>query len=164
MNRETKCGINIQVYSVIERNNILLHTTTWMNFENMLSEISISHSYSATPWIVAHQAPLSMEFSRQEYWHRLPWLPAGYLPDPGIKLDSPALLPDSLPSEPPGSPKWNMSNTKVHILHDSIYMKYPELVNPWRLRIAGGWGREHRKLLISGCAVFFGVINMFWNS
>ena len=36
--------MNIQVYSVIERNNILLDTTTWINFENMLSEISISHS------------------------------------------------------------------------------------------------------------------------
>ena len=57
-----------------------------------------------------------------------------------------------------------MSNTKVHILNDSIYMKYPELVNPWRLCIAGGWGKEHEKLLISGCAVFFRVINMFWNS
>ena len=47
-----------------------------------------------TLWTVAHQVPLSMEFSRQEYWRRLPCPSAGYLPDPGIKpmsLASPAL-------------------------------------------------------------------------
>ena len=37
----------------------------------------------ATPWTVAHQAPLSMGFSRQEYWDGLPFLPPGDLPDPG---------------------------------------------------------------------------------
>ena len=48
----------------------------------------------ATPWTVAHQAPLSMGFSRQEYWNGLPCLPPGDLPDPGIEpecLMSPAL-------------------------------------------------------------------------
>ena len=47
-----------------------------------------------TPWTVAHQAPLSMGFSRQEYWSGLPCPPPGDLPDPGIKpasLTSPAL-------------------------------------------------------------------------
>ena len=39
----------------------------------------------ATPWTVAHQAPLSMRFSRQEYWSRLPCPPPGGLPNPGIK-------------------------------------------------------------------------------
>ena len=38
-----------------------------------------------TPWTVAHPAPLSMEFSRQEYWSRLPFPPAGDLPHPGVK-------------------------------------------------------------------------------
>ena len=38
-----------------------------------------------TPWTVAHQALLSMEFSRQEYWSELLFLPAGNLPDPGTK-------------------------------------------------------------------------------
>ena len=50
-------------------------------------------SYSATLWTVAHQAHLSMEFSRQEYWSRLPFPPPGDLPDPGIEpasLVSPA--------------------------------------------------------------------------
>ena len=47
-----------------------------------------------TPWTVAHQAPLSMGFSRQGYWSGLPCPPPGALPDPGIEptsLMSPAL-------------------------------------------------------------------------
>ena len=47
-----------------------------------------------TPWTVAYQAPVSMGFSRQEYWSGLPLPPPGDLPDPGIELAflmSPAL-------------------------------------------------------------------------
>ena len=65
----------------------------------------VSHSvlsYSVTPWTIARQAPLSMEFSRQEYWSGLPFPAPGDLPDPGVKPRSPALQADSLPSEPPG--------------------------------------------------------------
>ena len=58
----------------------------------------------ATPWTGAHQAPLSVEFSRQEYWSGLPFPSPGDLPDPGIKPISPALQADSLPSEPTGKP------------------------------------------------------------
>ena len=57
----------------------------------------------ATPWTVAHQAPLSMGFSRQEYRSGLPCPPPGDLPDPGIKPmspASPALKADSLPLSP----------------------------------------------------------------
>ena len=43
------------------------------------------------PWTAACQAPLSMEFSRQEYWNGLPWPFPGNLPDPGIELGSPEL-------------------------------------------------------------------------
>ena len=57
-----------------------------------------------TLWTVAHQAPLSMEFSSQEYWRGLPFPSSGYLPDLGIKPESPALQADSLLSEPQGSP------------------------------------------------------------
>ena len=45
----------------------------------------------AIPWTVARCAPLSMEFSRQEYWSRLPFPTLGDLPDPGIKPRSSAL-------------------------------------------------------------------------
>ena len=51
---------------------------------------------------IAGQDPLSMEFSRQEYWSVLPFPSPGDLPDPGIEPGSPALQVDSLPSEPPG--------------------------------------------------------------
>ena len=50
------------------------------------------------PWFVAHQASLSMEFSRQEYWSLSP----GDCPYPEIESGSPALQADSLPPEPPG--------------------------------------------------------------
>jgi len=53
-------------------------------------------------WTGAHQAPLSMGFSRQEHWSGLPFPSPGDLPDPGFKLWSPALQAESLPSEPPG--------------------------------------------------------------
>ena len=59
----------------------------------------------ATPWTVAHQAPLSMEFSSQEYWSGLPFPSPGDLPNPGIELRSPALQADSLPAEPQRKPK-----------------------------------------------------------
>ena len=54
---------------------------------------------SVTPWTAAHQAPLSMGFSRQEYWSGLPFPFLGDLPDSGIKPWSPALQADSLPTE-----------------------------------------------------------------
>ena len=56
----------------------------------------------ATLWIVAHQAPLSMGFSREEYWSGLPFPSPGDFPDPGIEPGSLALQADSLPTELPG--------------------------------------------------------------
>ena len=58
-----------------------------------------------TPWTAAHQAPLSMGFSRQEYWHGLLFPPPGYLTDSGIELEfsvSPALSGRFFTTEPPG--------------------------------------------------------------
>ena len=60
-----------------------------------------------TLWTVAHQAPLSMGFPRQEYWSGEPFPSPGALPDPGIKLVSlvsPALQADSLPLSHQGGP------------------------------------------------------------
>jgi len=54
-----------------------------------------------TLWTVAHQTPLSMRFSREEYWSGLPCPSPGDLPNPGIEPRSPALQADSLPSELP---------------------------------------------------------------
>ena len=57
-----------------------------------------------TPWAVAYQALLSMGFSRQEYWNRLPFPSPGNLPDPGIKSVSSALAGGFFTTEPPGKP------------------------------------------------------------
>ena len=59
-------------------------------------------SYSVTPWTIAHQASLSMEFSRQEYWSGQPFPSPGDIPFPGVEPSSPALQADSLSSESPG--------------------------------------------------------------
>ena len=69
---------------------------------------------SVTPWTVDLQAPLSMGFSRQEYWSGLPCPPPGDLPNPGIKPRSPAFQADSLPSVPPGKAKESL--THIHVL------------------------------------------------
>ena len=58
-----------------------------------------------TPWTVARQAPLSMGFSRQEYWRQLPFLPPGDLPDPEIEPVLPALSSVFFTPEPPGKPQ-----------------------------------------------------------
>ena len=63
-----------------------------------------------TPWIVAQQAPLSMGFSRQEYWSGLPCPPPGDLPNLGMEPGSPALEADSLLTEHQGSPNNNKYN------------------------------------------------------
>ena len=60
-------------------------------------------SDSATPWTVAHQAPLSMGFSRHEYWSGLPFPSPGDFPNPGIEPGSPAFQAHFLPTEPPGN-------------------------------------------------------------
>ena len=72
------------------------------------------------PWTVAHQSPLSISFSRQEHWSRLPFPTPGDLPNPGIKPISHAsstLAVDSLPLSHLGSP-WhsNRSSLKQYIL------------------------------------------------
>ena len=52
-----------------------------------------------TPWTVARQTPLSMEFPKQEYWSRLPFPTPGDLPNPGTEPGSPVLKANSLPTK-----------------------------------------------------------------
>ena len=79
------------------------------------SESEVAQS-CPTPWTVARQAPLSMGFSRQEYWSGLPFPSPGDLPNPGIEPRSPALQADAFSSEPPGKiiclPDTNTQNKK----------------------------------------------------
>ena len=65
----------------------------------------------ATPWTVACQAPFSIGFPRQVYWSGLPFLSPGDLPNPGIKLVSPAVQSDSLPLSHLGRPVTNIRNS-----------------------------------------------------
>ena len=58
-----------------------------------------------TPWTVVRQAPLSIGFSRQEYWSGLPFASPGDCPNPGVEPRSPALQADSLPTELPVKPQ-----------------------------------------------------------
>ena len=70
----------------------------------MLNESKrLSHSVvygPAIPWAAAHQAPLSMGFSRQKYWSGLPFPSPEDLPDPEMERGSPALQAESLPLSP----------------------------------------------------------------
>ena len=68
----------------------------------------------ATLWTVAHQAPLSIGFPRQEYWSGLPCPPPGDRPDPEIESRSSALQADSLPLSHQGNP--NMSDIVLYYL------------------------------------------------
>ena len=75
----------------------------WNTESESVSHSVVSDSF-VTPWTVARQAPLSTEFSRQEYGSGLPCPPPGDLPDSEIEPMSSALQADSLPSKPPGKP------------------------------------------------------------
>ena len=76
---------------------------TWKLFSFVVQSLSHVRLF-ATPWSIAHQAPLSMGFSRQEYWSGLPFPSPGDLSNPGIEPSSPSLQIDALTSELPGKP------------------------------------------------------------
>ena len=88
---------------------LYLHSVTWdICLSCVLSHFSCVCLF-ATPGTVTCQAPLSMGFSRQEYWSGLPCPPPGGLPYPGIKPTSLSFLHwqgGSLPLDPPGKPWW----------------------------------------------------------
>ena len=82
----------------------LMLLVPWSWFESE-SEVAQSCPTLCDPWTVVHQTPLSMGFSRQEYWSGLPFPSAGDLPNPGIKPRSPTMQTDALTSAPPGKHK-----------------------------------------------------------
>ena len=81
----------------------------------------------ATPWTVALQAPLSMEFSRQKYWSGLPFPSPENLPDPGIEPTSPALTDGFFTTEPPGN---LYRHIKILIAFQPFSYGIPELLEP----------------------------------
>ena len=76
----------------------------YMLYISISSVQSLSGLDSATPWTVAHQASLSMGFSRQQYWNGLPFPSPGDLSHPGIQPKSPSLARGFFTTEPPGKP------------------------------------------------------------
>ena len=88
----------------------------WKNHEKLKIKSLSCVRLFATPWTVAHQAPLSLGFSRQEYWIGLPFPSPGDLPNPGTEPRSPALQADALTSEPPGKPKPLLAKSCLYFL------------------------------------------------
>ena len=76
----------------------------------------MSDSFEKVPWTVGCKAPLSMEFSKQEYWSELPFPSPEDIPNPGIEPGSPALQAgDALPSEPPGKPLKKAEHRRIDV-------------------------------------------------
>ena len=80
--------------------------------EHQEDPLSVPGGPGQRPRTVAHQAPLTMEVSRQEYYSGWPFPSPGDLSDPGIQPRSPALQADFLPSEPPGKSKERLTDEK----------------------------------------------------
>ena len=99
----------------------------------LLSEVKSLSSVQlfVTLWTVAHQAPPSMGFSRQEYWSGLPFPSSEDLPDPGIKPRSPILQADALTSEPPGKPL--IDNVRYYYLTCSLLCLLSSSTRMWAL-------------------------------
>ena len=107
-------------------------------------------------WTVWYQAPLSMGFSRQEYWNGLPFPSPGDLRDPGIKPRCPTLQADASLSQPPGKPLLycTLLQVSIKICHDLFSLAI------YQILIHFHYGR--RILDISCC--FDLVINLFQHS
>ena len=118
-------------------NNVLLSLKSFVKTLKTLMSV-INTSSSSSHHVVTHscltvcnlkvsRAPLSMGFSRQEYWSGFPVLSPGDLLDPRIKPKSPTLQADSLPCEPPGKPyksiaKWKKSET-IYLVDCSLKIR-----------------------------------------
>ena len=86
----------------------------------------------ATPWTVARQAPLSVEFSRQEHWSGLPFPFPGDLPDPGIEAASPAVQADSLLWEPHLQTVFHTGCTILHFHNSGQAFQFLHLLSSTR--------------------------------
>ena len=114
---------------------------------------SAGYDSFATPWTIAHQAPLSMGFSQQEYWSGLPFPPSGDLANPGIEPTSPAspaLHMASLSLSHQGSPYISKMLIIIRKVEDfgDIYSKTRE--------------KEKRRLGRNGIIVFSSFWTTMW--
>ena len=109
----------------------------------------------ATLWAVVHQTPLSMGFSSQQYWSRLPFPPPGHLPDPGIEPASPwspALTGRFFTTEQPGKPQVcpYLSTDTIWSGKIYIYIKVTSEIN-WRSGEGGGADFGEFNIQLSKC-------------
>ena len=106
-----------------------LNSNVWNNIYSNFESESSSHSHVqlfTVPWTAACHAPLSMEFSRQEYWSGLPFPSPGDLPNLGTEPRSPALQADSLALEPLSSVQFSRSVMSDSLRpHESQHAKPP---------------------------------------
>ena len=77
--------------------------------------------FFVTLWTIACQDPLSMGFSRQEYWSRFPFPPPGDLPDPEMESLSPALVDKFFTAEPPGKPRIQCTQDLIMFVLSKVY-------------------------------------------
>ena len=93
----------------------------------LLFSCSVVSDSFVTPWTEAHQVPLSMGFSRQEYWSGLAFPSPEDLPNSGIESKSPTLQADSLPVEPQGKPKMSAKQGEPNMNQGPHYIFGNEL-------------------------------------
>ena len=131
-----------------------------------------------TPWTVtvAHQAPPSMGFSRQEYWSGLPFPSPGDLPNPGIEPGSPAFQADASTSEPPGKlikqvapclDQNNFSPTINFLLPSFLPFVYLTIVQAAVIitssNLSSSFGTFGSPCGIQKLDLDFGIQKFFWN-
>ena len=112
----------LSVHPLIFQWEFLNHSTSSLCVWCVHAVCFVVSDFFVTPWTVAHQAPVSMGFPRQEHWSGLPCPPPSDLPNPGIKPRYSNLQVDSLPSEPPGNPQaaCRSTNFKHFLLARSV--------------------------------------------
>ena len=110
----------------------------------------------SNPWTVAHQAPLSMKFFRQESCSGLPFPSPEDLPDPGMEPGSPALQADSLPFELQGSPTQCTECQSVEVLVTQLCptLRPHEL---WLTRFLCPWNSPGKNTGVGSCFLLQGV-------
>ena len=89
----------------------------------MLSSCSIISNFATIPWTAAHYAPLSMGFSRQEYWSGLPFPSPGYLPDPRNRTGISCIAGRCFTTEPPRKPNMSIQTHKHIHIHTLIQIR-----------------------------------------
>ena len=131
----------------------------------------IKSCLTVTLWTIACHPPLSMGFSRQEYWNGLPFPPPGNLPNPGIESTSPTLADRFFTTEPPGKPRIAQKRGRyrfigIKFLHHTgicclVGQLCPTLSNPMDCSPPGSsFHRISQARILDWVAIFYST---YWN-